>query len=191
MFVPMRCSAAAPNPPPGQLREDADVRDGVELARHHDEIVASVGGLEVVVPTVLRRVGDRGAKAAAPVVEEDADGVRSPPDPGDVEGRVAVQPADPDLVAVGGRRRDRGAERAVGQLREDLHADPVERATTTSARQSPVMSDRDRRSRRRRPPPPARSRRGWPHTPRTAPERGEAVRRWSRRARAAHGGGAV
>ena len=107
-----------------ELGEHADVRRGVELAGHHDDVVApvaaDVGDLEVVVPGVLDTGDVRCAKMACAVVEEDADGAGPPPDRGNVEPCVRIKIAEAELEAIGRRDQRRRPKRATGDLRKDL-----------------------------------------------------------------------
>ena len=121
-----RAEAAA-----GELRQDAELRNGVQLPRHDHEVVAPVAGdvgdLEVLAASVLRRVLDRRREAAVTVVEQNAHGVFAPPHACNVQSIVVVQPAEPDLVGVGHLNDGRRAEQSGRQLREDLDPVAVER----------------------------------------------------------------
>ena len=132
-------------PAAGELGEHLDVGHEA-LAGHHDDVVAAVaadvGDLEVV-PAVVRH-GDRrrrderrrpGSRTRSPC--------RSP-----TRSRPRRGAASPSRLPSRTRRlsmrrgEGRGAERAVGELREHLDADVARRPTTTSVRPSPVTSPR-------------------------------------------------
>ena len=131
-----------------QLRDNADIRGGIRLSRHDDEIVTPVAGdvgdLKVVVARVLRRVDGRDAETADTVAEQDGHGVRTPADAGDVEVCIAVEVPEADPIAVRRRRHCRSTESSGGILREDLDAEASDTEHDVRATVTGHVADRDR-----------------------------------------------